>query len=323
MIGKLDRRITIRRCGSTQTETGGLNRTILLEWSIWAKVEDRSGSQLLSESKEEYSYDYKITVRFQKGNTPRGGDYVVYENRELIIQSTSINEEGDKRYLTLRCETIEDSISEDSGSSSGGSDGYDLPGGRYRSEGGVVRQVPEDWVSYSVNFDMLPNDFIPTIPMGVYIDGNMYVDFGDGVKKEYPQGKLVIKQYAKETNQTITVWHDNTPDNVTVIDDYGGRAAMNNGYSGTLPSSMVAFNAADSLTEMPVLPPLAKRISIGGTSLSAESLNELMDSLIANGQTEGQLFMLTGPKSYADLTKIGVLQSRDWQVTAWGVPPNL
>lgn len=334
VIGKLNSKVSINIWGLNGgiDAYGATEPTILDTYEKWANVQDKRGSSTQNNDQQQWNYDYKITMRYEKSRPTKSNYTLVYDNNKLQINSVQIIEEGSKRFEVLKCsvtEVLGEVIDGGGGDNGGGTDNggggsFDLPGGRYAAAGGTVTTVPNGWVSYSVNFDVLDaNPFITTVPMGVYTDGNMIVDFGDGVLKSYPQGKFVIKELNKLTNVTITVWHDNTPDTINITDDYGGQQAKNNGYTGTLPQNLFSFNAANMLENMPTLPASTKQISIGGSSLSAQSLNDLLDALVANGLTVGIFAALTAPRSDADTVKINALLANGWQVTAWGLAPNL
>jgi hypothetical protein len=184
-----------------------------------------------------------------------------------------------------------------------------LPGGRYDSNFGVSADVPEGYGM--IQFDLVNI----TQVMAVWIDNRtMLVDFGDG-PKTYPINVGVVKTYPSGTNQTIKIYHHNDINTLSVMDDYGGTSADDMIVTGTIPDSVNKIAFGDHMHALPALPAGMKDI---GLSLTTEKLDDLLDSLIANGIMYGRLSILTDPKTYADTNRLNALQSKGWDIIAWG-----
>jgi SPP1 family predicted phage head-tail adaptor len=101
MIGELNRKITLKSWTNTQDDAGGNIKTLSSSFSVWAKVEDRQGERTFSGGQEQFSYDYKITMRFRPVISQRMT--ITYDSKNLIIRSLSIKSEGNKRFFIARC----------------------------------------------------------------------------------------------------------------------------------------------------------------------------------------------------------------------------
>lgn len=107
MTGQLNRRVILRRWGSSVDDGGGILALLVSAWSRWAKVEDRQGSIVSPHAQEQWQYDYKITLRYEKSRPIQSNDTIDYDGKRLKIKSLSILEEGQRRYYVCRCTTIE------------------------------------------------------------------------------------------------------------------------------------------------------------------------------------------------------------------------
>lgn len=105
MIRDLNRRVTIKAWGSTTDDAGGLTSVLTASYPIWAQVEDRSGKMMLGEQQREWSYDYKVTFRYEKSRVVTSGMTIDYDGKRLAINSISYINEGTRRYCTARCST--------------------------------------------------------------------------------------------------------------------------------------------------------------------------------------------------------------------------
>ncbi len=81
MIGKMNRRITIKTWATTQDAGGGLSPSVSSSYSIWAMVEDRSGSLITAQAQPQWSYDYKITFRYEKTRVVNSNQTIAYDGK--------------------------------------------------------------------------------------------------------------------------------------------------------------------------------------------------------------------------------------------------
>ena len=103
MIGQLNRRVTLKSYGSTQDEAGGLVPVTTASYSIWAKVEDRNGREFTNQQQEQWSYDYKVTFRYEKSRPVKSNMTIDYDGKRLKINSLSFSNEGNRKYCVARC----------------------------------------------------------------------------------------------------------------------------------------------------------------------------------------------------------------------------
>lgn len=110
MIGAMNRRITFRSWGSTQDEGGGAIATLLNTYTIWAKVEPRSGQLYSGEQQALWAYDYKITFRYEKSRVVLSNYTIDYDGKRLRINSVSFENEGNRKYVIAKCTTLDAAI---------------------------------------------------------------------------------------------------------------------------------------------------------------------------------------------------------------------
>ena len=103
MIGDLNRRVIIKAWGSTTDEAGGVIPVETASYPIWAKVEDRSGRTMTGEQQREWSYDYKVTFRYEKSRVAISAMTIDYDSKRLTINSLSYQNEGTRKYCIARC----------------------------------------------------------------------------------------------------------------------------------------------------------------------------------------------------------------------------
>lgn len=107
MIGEFNRRINLKSWGKTQDEAGGLSATLTNSYIIWAKVEDRSGNRMISEQQQQWSYDYKVTFRYENSRPVNSSMTIDYDSKRLAINSLSYKNEGKRAYCVARCSTVD------------------------------------------------------------------------------------------------------------------------------------------------------------------------------------------------------------------------
>lgn len=106
MIGELNRRVTIKSWTTTQDAGGGSTAVESGSYSLWAKVEDRSGAKNNGQGQTVWNYDYRITVRYETSRVILSNMTVDYDGKRLAINEVSFDSEGSKRFVVLRCTTI-------------------------------------------------------------------------------------------------------------------------------------------------------------------------------------------------------------------------
>lgn len=103
-LGKLNIRVTVNRYESSAIdEYGSPAITIAETWSKWASVEDKRGGHDVNKGTEQWDYDYKITMRFEKSRQLLDTDKLVYNGKTLQINSIKIIEESYKQFEVVKC----------------------------------------------------------------------------------------------------------------------------------------------------------------------------------------------------------------------------
>lgn len=113
MIGEMNRRITFRSWGSDQDEGGGPIPLLLTSYTIWAKVEARNGQMFSGKQQTLWTYDYKITFRYEKSRLVASNFTIDYDGKRLAINSLSFINEGNRKYAIARCSTTDANINTD------------------------------------------------------------------------------------------------------------------------------------------------------------------------------------------------------------------
>jgi len=113
-ISDLRSRVTIRRWTSAKIEGGGINTVLLYSYDMWAKVENRTGRLSHNQSQDQWSYDYKITLRLEESRPIRSDYTIDYQNKRLKINELQIVDEGKVKYYIARCSTLEELSLDDS-----------------------------------------------------------------------------------------------------------------------------------------------------------------------------------------------------------------
>jgi len=113
-ISDLRSRVTIRRWTSAKIEGGGINTVLLYSYTMWAKVENRTGRVSHNQSQDQWSYDYKITLRLEESRPIRSDYTIDYQNKRLKINELQIVDEGKVKYYVARCSTLKELSLDDS-----------------------------------------------------------------------------------------------------------------------------------------------------------------------------------------------------------------
>lgn len=110
MIGKLNRRVTIKRWTSSTDDAGGLTSVQTASYSIWAKVEPRNGAVFTGQEQTLWNYDYKVTFRYERSRVVQSNFTIDYDGKRLRINSISFENEGERKYSVARCTTTDEQI---------------------------------------------------------------------------------------------------------------------------------------------------------------------------------------------------------------------
>jgi head-tail adaptor len=106
----MNRRVIIMECKGVRNDQGGLDNTVVRSWVKWAKIEDRTGSNGVTQNQTQWEYDYKITMRYYPSAPTKSNYYIMYENVAMKIENISINSEGFKMFEVARCSKVDEQI---------------------------------------------------------------------------------------------------------------------------------------------------------------------------------------------------------------------
>jgi head-tail adaptor len=106
----MNRRIFILECKGVKNDQGGIDNTIVRSWQKWAMIEDRTGSNGVTQNQTQWQYDYKITMRYYPSTPTKSNYYIVYEGVAMKIENISINNEGYKKLEVARCSKVDEQI---------------------------------------------------------------------------------------------------------------------------------------------------------------------------------------------------------------------
>ncbi len=110
---KLNRRVTIKRYGTAKNEFGGLDAVLIAEWSKWAEVRERTGSNLNERQQGQWEYDQIFVLRYEKERPTRSNDVLYYEAEPYKITSIQIRNEGAKSWEYIQAVKIDEQINND------------------------------------------------------------------------------------------------------------------------------------------------------------------------------------------------------------------
>lgn len=111
MIGELNRRVTIKTSTYEVDEGGGPSAVETDSYTLWAKVEERSGIATTGFEQQAWNYDYRITVRYEKTRVIKSNQTISFDGKTLAVNSVSFQDEGKRRYTILRCSTTDNNVS--------------------------------------------------------------------------------------------------------------------------------------------------------------------------------------------------------------------
>lgn len=105
-IGELNRRITLKSWTQSQDLGGGNQSTVNASYTVWAKVEDRQGSQVNAHNAIDFVYDYKVTFRYDPNRVVDSSFTIDYEDKQLAIKNLSYDNEAHKHWCIARCSLL-------------------------------------------------------------------------------------------------------------------------------------------------------------------------------------------------------------------------
>ena len=103
-IGKMNRKVICTNYTTTKSDSGGAIAVPGIPFTVWAMIEDRSGSFQNSQKDNKWVYDYKVTVRFRGDITSK--TVFAYEGVKMHIQSLTVKSEGMKNFLEAQCSKV-------------------------------------------------------------------------------------------------------------------------------------------------------------------------------------------------------------------------
>lgn len=107
---KANRLVQIRRSGYTQNDIGGNVETLVAVWECFADVKDRSGSSSYTNNKEQWSYDYEVTKRYNPDAKVLSNDILIYDGIRHKINSISYRNEAKKDFEVIRCTRVDNQV---------------------------------------------------------------------------------------------------------------------------------------------------------------------------------------------------------------------
>lgn len=111
MLEQFNRRILVKDYATGAiNEYGSVVSTEVTSWLMWAKVEQRSGSAMLAHGQQVWTYDTKITVRYQASRKIQSNMSVIYEGAKYKINNVAVEKEGYKERIVLRCSKTDEFI---------------------------------------------------------------------------------------------------------------------------------------------------------------------------------------------------------------------
>jgi SPP1 family predicted phage head-tail adaptor len=103
-IGKLNIKVIVQRLQSSVIdEYGSPLITVDDTWNKWAAIEYKRGGHSVAQSTDQWDYDYKITMRFEKSRPTKDNDKIIYNGMLLQINSIQVIEESFKKFEVLKC----------------------------------------------------------------------------------------------------------------------------------------------------------------------------------------------------------------------------
>ena len=105
-VGRKDRRVIIETWGTTQDIGGGPQGSVVSSYPLWANVENKDGRIIQGEDQRLWPYNFKIEVRYEKSRPINVAQTVLYDGGRLNINSVSIDREGMRWEVILKCSSV-------------------------------------------------------------------------------------------------------------------------------------------------------------------------------------------------------------------------
>ncbi|MFH1731833.1 MAG: phage head closure protein [Planctomycetota bacterium] len=105
LAGQLRHRVALQAATSAQDSYGEAIKTWATVKSVWGRVEDLTGRELLLAQQVQSEATVRVTIRYPSGTTLTSANRVVADGRTLEIVSVA-NPEGGRRELVLMCQEV-------------------------------------------------------------------------------------------------------------------------------------------------------------------------------------------------------------------------
>lgn len=103
--GRLNRRVSIYRYTTIETELGSSKKVLVYDRTVWAELRPTRGTEFLEYYKEANALQFKVTMRYRPDLTEK--DVLVYKDRQFEINSI-INIMEANIYLEVYCTESKD-----------------------------------------------------------------------------------------------------------------------------------------------------------------------------------------------------------------------
>ena len=103
--GRLNRRVSIYRYTTIETELGSSKKVLAYDRTVWAELRPTRGTEFLEYYKEANALQFKVTMRYRPDLTEK--DVLVYKDRQFEINSV-INIMEANIYLEVYCTESKD-----------------------------------------------------------------------------------------------------------------------------------------------------------------------------------------------------------------------
>ena len=105
MVGQMNRRVSIQTMTVTTDVGGGTSLAVNTgaTYNLWAEVKNRTGQASYQEGQRQVHYDYEVRVRYFSSKIITTKNLVLYDGKQMIINSVEREREGNVDFLTLRC----------------------------------------------------------------------------------------------------------------------------------------------------------------------------------------------------------------------------
>ena len=103
MIGEMRSRITVKAPTFSKDAAGGVSVSYSSGYSLWAKVDNRSGQAQYQEGQRLTNYNYRIKVRYFASAIITTANIIVYNGLYLRVDSVEFEREGNLDYVYLNC----------------------------------------------------------------------------------------------------------------------------------------------------------------------------------------------------------------------------